>query len=242
MKGITDIHSHIMFQVDDGARTIQESIEMLKAEYEQGVRAVVLTPHYHAGKYMPKTEVIEKRFEQLQTEIRDIIPEMKLYLGNEIMSFGDMVDMLQQGYIRSLAESSYVLVEFYPFIDYSIMEKSLNLLLLGGYIPIVAHCERYKCLRAVFKGIHWKNINHLVEMGAYMQVNVTSVFGKDSKFVSRLIDNDFLHFVASDAHNLGRRGIYWDECVKYLKKKYNTKYIEWLLVENPNRVIAGEYI
>ena len=58
-------------------------------------------------------------------------------------------------------------------------------------------------------------------MGAYLQVNAVSVFERETKFVEKLIENDYLHFIATDVHSLGRRNVYWDECIKYLRKKYN---------------------
>mgnify|MGYP000048576727 FL=1 len=62
MVDITDIHSHILFQVDDGSPSIETSLEILKKEYQQGVRNVICTPHYHAGECMPKPDVIKKNF------------------------------------------------------------------------------------------------------------------------------------------------------------------------------------
>lgn len=242
MKGFTDIHSHILYKVDDGARSIENSVEILKKEYEQGVENVILTPHFHAGECMPGTDRVREHYENIKLEAKKLIPEMKIYLGNEIMACNDMVEMLEQKKLFTLADSRYVLVEFYPSVQYSEIEKTMSNLLNGGYIPIIAHCERYKCLRNVFKVINVNYIGHLVEMGAYMQVNSSSVFGRDHKFVEKLADYDFVHFIASDVHNLSTRGVHWDKCIKYLKKKYNKKYIEWLLIENPQKVLAGEYI
>ena len=153
-----------------------------------------------------------------------------------------MADMLHQGKLFTLADTNYVLVEFYPTVSFSQMEKYISLLLNGGYIPVVAHCERYQCLRNALKGLNSRNISHLIEMGAYMQVNATSVFGSEHKFVSKLIAHDYLHLIASDVHSLGKRGVYWEECVNYLEKKYNEDYLTWLLVENPAKVLKGKYI
>ena len=242
MTGITDIHSHILFQVDDGSPSLKTSIDILKKEYSQGVRNVICTPHYHAGECMPEGQLIEDNFQVLKKEAKEIIPEMNLFLGNEIMACNDMAQMLSSGELFTLAHTNYVLVEFYPTVIFSQMEKYISSLLNGGYIPVIAHCERYKCLRNAFKGVNNKNISHLIEMGAYLQVNVTSVFGSEHKFVSKLIDNDYLHLIASDAHSLGRRGVYWEECVNYLEKKYNEDYLNWILVENPSKILKGEYI
>lgn len=242
MRGITDIHSHILHDVDDGAESIEESIEILKREYAQGVTSVILTPHYHLGECMPEPEIVKEHYEELQSRINEIIPEMELYLGNEIMACNDMVDILNAGKLFSLAGTQYVLVEFYPLVDYQIMERNLNVLLQGGYIPIVAHCERYRCLRTTFWGVNVKHVRHLTEMGVYMQVNASSVYGKDKKFVSKLINKDLLHLVASDVHGLDKRGVYWDKCIKYLTKKYDKEYIDLLLVENPKKILNNEYI
>jgi protein-tyrosine phosphatase len=242
MIDITDIHSHILFQVDDGSPSLETSLDILEQEYRQGVRNVICTPHHHAGECMPEPDLIKKHFSILEKETMVKFPNLKLHLGNEIMVCNDIVDMLLKGELFTLAGTNYVLVEFYPNGLFSQMEKYISLLLNAGYIPIVAHCERYKCFRNAFGGLNNKNISHLIEMGAYMQVNVVSVFGSEHKFVSKLIDNDYLHFIASDAHSLGRRGVYWKECINYLKKKYNEDYLNWLLVENPARLLRGEYI
>lgn len=242
MKGITDIHTHIMFRVDDGSDSMEKSLEMLRQEYNQGVTNVILTPHYHVGGCVPDREIVKNRYMELKEKVHTLIPEMNIYLGNEIMACNDMVEMLDAKKVFTLAESSYVLVEFYPGVQYSAMEKFLSTLLNGGYMPVVAHCERYKCLRSSLKVINYKNMEHLIEMGVYMQVNVTSVFGNDHKFIGKLIQNDFLHLVASDAHSLGVRGIYWDKCIKYLSKKYDEEYIESILVTNPKKILENQYI
>ena len=242
MTGITDIHNHILYQVDDGADSIETTMTLLQKEYDQGVRNVILTPHYHIGACMPDTRTIQEHFQKILEETQKKIPHLNLYLGNEIMACNDIIEMLQSKKVFTLAESRYVLIEFYPSVSYSGMERYVSNLLNNGYIPIIAHCERYKCLREMFQVIKGSAIRHLVEMGAYLQVNVTSVYGKDKKFVAKLIEKDYLHLVASDAHDLEHRNIFWEECIKYLEKKYNKEYIEWLLIKNPKKILSSEYI
>lgn len=242
MTGITDIHSHILFQVDDGADSIETSLKLLEKEYAQGVQNVILTPHFHIGECMPQRELVDEHFEQLQKLVKQKIPELHLFLGNEIMACNDMVGLLDEGAINTLAGTRFVLVEFYPTVQYDTMLKHVSNLLNGGYTPIIAHCERYNCLHAPMKKIHAKNISHLIEMGAYMQVNASSVFGRGAKFIEKLIDNDYLHFIATDAHSLGHRNVYWDECITHLRKKYNDEYLTWLLIENPKKMLSGEYL
>lgn len=242
MRRITDIHSHIIYGVDDGADSMETSLKIIEQEWEQGVSKIILTSHFHIGEYMAERQKVYSRYEKIKAEVNKILPEMELHLGNEIMACNDMVELLERGKLFTLANTQYVLVEFYPAVQYAVMEKYLRDLLNGGYIPIVAHCERYRCLRAPGRIISGSRIYHLIEMGAYMQVNASSVYGKDRKFVAKLIDNDLLHFVGSDAHNTRNRGVTWDKCIEYLEKKYNHSYIEWLLVENPDKVLEGKYI
>ena len=165
---------------------------------------------------MPDTRTIQEHFQKILEETQKKIPHLNLYLGNEIMACNDIIEMLQSKKVFTLAESRYVLIEFYPSVSYSGMERYVSNLLNNGYIPIIAHCERYKCLREMFQVIKGSAIRHLVEMGAYLQVN--------------------------DAHDLGHRNIFWEECIKYLEKKYNKEYIEWLLIKNPKKILSSEYI
>ncbi|MCI9565135.1 MAG: hypothetical protein HFG30_03885 [Eubacterium sp.] len=242
MKGITDIHSHILFEVDDGSDSIETSLKLLRKEYEQGVRNIILTPHFHIGECMPESKLVREHFGQLMKLAKREIPELQLFLGNEIMACNDMVRLLDEGVINTLAGTRFVLVEFYPSVQYETMLKYISNLLNGGYNPIIAHCERYACLHSTFKKIHAKNLSHLIEMGVYLQVNAVSVFERDVKFVEKLIDNDYLHFIATDAHSLGHRNVYWDKCIRFLRKRYNDDYLKWLLIDNPKKILSGQYL
>ena len=238
MQGIIDIHNHILFDIDDGAKSIGESIEMIKKEYEQGVRKIILTPHYYQGYYTYDKEQYDIRYRELSDKVRGIYPDFELYKGQEILYTNDIKTLLQNDGIQRMADSKYVLIEFMIDIAYSELEKSVKEVLMEGCVPIIAHCERYKCL--------WKSISkirHIVESGAYIQVNaatVTSFSGKG--FVRQLIDEDLIHFIATDAHNLSGRTVNMAKCVDYLLKRYNEEYVRWLLIENPQKVIDDEYI
>ena len=161
MKGITDIHSHILFEVDDGSDSIETSLKLLRKEYEQGVRNIILTPHFHIGECMPESKLVREHFGQLMKLAKREIPELQLFLGNEIMACNDMVRLLDEGVINTLAGTRFVLVEFYPSVQYETMLKYISNLLNGGYNPIIAHCERYACLHSTFKKIHAKRWEYI---------------------------------------------------------------------------------
>lgn len=242
MTNITDLHNHILYGVDDGAASLESSMEIIKREYEQGVRNIIFTPHFHIGECMPEQEKVESHFDKLKKEVEKVYPDMALFLGNEIMACNDMVSMLEEGKLRTLAGSRYVLVEFYPTVRAAEMEKYLRDLLNGGYIPIIAHCERYSCLRKKIGILNKEMMKHFIEMGVFLQVNASSVFGRDKKFVSKLIQENMLYFIGTDAHSTGRRGVFWEECIEQLQKKCSQGYIRWLLEENPKKVIDDKYM
>lgn len=238
MKGFTDIHNHILFGVDDGAKTIEDSIALIQDEYAQGVRKIIITPHFQGGVYETDNEIICERFNVLKKAVAENYPDMELYLGNEILFTEDIVELINRNKINTLANSKYVLVEFVPSIRYGILEKNIKDVLISGFIPIIAHAERYECLIE-----NVKRVEHLVETGAYVQINAKSVFSFGyKKIVKKLIGRDCVHFVASDAHDIQKRGVHFDKCIKYLTKKYGEEYVDWLLIENPQKVIDNQYI
>lgn len=91
-----DIHSHILPEVDDGSKNIEQSLEMLKEAERQGITDIILTPHYR-HEYLTKKEHIEKNFAQLKTAAKEHDINISLYLGQEIFAFGDMVKSLSAG-------------------------------------------------------------------------------------------------------------------------------------------------
>ena len=113
MKGLYDIHCHILPGVDDGARNMEESLWMLNKEYQEGVRHVILTPHFRYDMFEPHMNIVTRQFMQLRRAAMNIGDEgMRLYLGCELHSSMDMVECLKKGRRLTLAGSRYVLVEF----------------------------------------------------------------------------------------------------------------------------------
>ncbi len=242
MKGFTDIHNHILFKCDDGSDSLETSIEMVREEYKQGARNLILTPHYDEESFNLSVERWNNHFEELKAKVKELYPDMKLYLGNEVLLCNDMVEKINAGKILTMAGSRYVLIEFYPTEDYTTIERALSQLVNGGFIPIIAHCERYRAFRKKIGVINKTNLEHVVDMGCYLQVNATSVYREDKKFVAKLIENEMLHLIGTDAHSLGRRGIHWGKCIDFLTSTYDDRLVEWLLVRNPEMIISGEYI
>ena len=218
MKGLYDIHCHILPGVDDGARNMEESLWMLNKEYREGVRNVILTPHFRYDMFEPHLNIVTRQFMQLRRAAMNIGEEgMRLYLGCELHSSMDMVECLKKGRRLTLAGSRYVLVEFSNEDEKSYIEERIRNLLMNGYIPIIAHVERYKATR--------NDIGFLMElkqMGAYIQINADTISGQEGfgarTFAKKVMKQGILDFVGSDGHRKNERIPEIGRCVAKTEK------------------------
>ena len=213
-----DIHTHILYGVDHGAQTIDESIAMLQTAYDEDVRNIICTPHFGLSNVDYRNDVAENNFKRLQEVAREKFPDMNLYMGNELYWSQGIVDSLKRGEAKTLADSDYVLVEFSEEVEQIEIVEAVQRLKWSGYIPIIAHIERYSSL--VGKP---EEIRQLIKLGAYIQVNIRSfrppqkkgVFRGNKRRVERrnwcieLANKRLIHFIASDSHdNEIRRPVY----------------------------------
>ena len=142
-----DIHCHILPGVDDGSRSMEESLAMLGMEYDEGVRFILLTPHFRYDMFETGLETIKKRFQELQQQSKEKWPDLTLRLGCELHRSMDMVECLKDGRRLALNGTRYVLLEFSGRDPRSMIFERTKDLLDHGYRPIVAHVERYPVLR-----------------------------------------------------------------------------------------------
>ena len=219
MEGYIDVHNHGLFGVDDGAGSLEESLAMLRMAYEDGVRAVVFTPHAHYRRGHAAPQMIYERVELLREQIKDTCPDLRLFAGNELYYDSEMPEKIENNEVCRLADSGYVLVEFSPGVGFSEMKKAFRELLSVGVMPVLAHVERYECLYEDKDGVP-----ELWEMGVYFQANASGVLGhhggREKKFLKRLLKDGYIQVIASDAHDTDGRSPVLSECVAYVQKKY----------------------
>ena len=236
-----DIHSHLLAGIDDGCKDIGESLTLLKSASEQGITDLVLTPHYMEDtKYNANNEEKNKRFEELKEEAKKQGIEINLYLGNEVYITEKFLDLLEKKEIMTINNSKYVLLEF-PLGNmlYNTKEIIYNLV-VSGYVPILAHPERYRIFQR-----HPEHIDEYLRMGVLLQGNYKSLFGKygsdAKKTLTYFIKNNKITFLASDCHHDK------DYKIKKIKKKLKSitksdNIVEDLLENNFNKVILNENI
>ncbi|MCI8506441.1 MAG: capsular biosynthesis protein [Lachnospiraceae bacterium] len=229
-----DIHNHILFGVDDGAEDIEESFDMLEDAKSQGAEAVILTPHYRHGMFGYPLERIEENYQKLDKLAAKL--GISLYLGCEYHVNSEIVANLQDGRCRTLAGSDYVLMEYSYQTEYSRIADYTGRLLSCGYIPVIAHVERYKCLQK-----QPSLCGELANRGAMIQINADSILGIDGRaaerFCKKLLKNQWADVIASDAHGREERRSHMAKCQKSVEKAYGMTYADRLFMGNPLRII-----
>lgn len=233
----SDIHTHILYGVDDGAKDLKDSMELITEEWEQGVNRIIMTPHYGPKFGSPDKKLLENRFAVIQEEARKYYPDMELYLGSELYYQRDTIQDLKEGKALTLAGSKYILVEFGVSDSYSKILQAIQDFIYAGYLPIIAHVERYEAVRQ-----HLDRAKELVKTGAYLQINASSFLGgflnKTTAFCNKLLKEDLVYFIASDCHDLKNRCPNIAEGLKAAQKKA-AKYEYESFVD---KVIEGKYI
>ncbi|WFR57875.1 capsular biosynthesis protein [Anaerocolumna sp. AGMB13025] len=241
MSGFIDIHNHLLPGVDDGPKSIEQTINMLRIAYAEGTRTIIATPHYQEDRYMVNKVVLEEKVREVSKAAKSAGIEMDIFLGCEIYYNHNCVKLLKEKVIPTMAGTKYVLVEFIPVADSRYIKNALQEILLEGFCPIVAHIERYE---AFIKDLTF--IENLLDMGVYMQVNsmsITNSWGKKNKSATRkLLRNNLIQFVATDAHNELKRIPRIRKCYNFLRKKYGEAYADELLFGNQQKLLLGQDI
>ncbi len=240
IEGLIDMHCHIVPGVDDGAADLMTAAKMMKMEYENGVAAIIVTPHYRRGMFETPQRKVEKQFRKIYNLTQKSRSGMKAYLGCEYHTNTDMVSDLLAGKRPTMAGSRYVLTEFSSAHSYLNIRNQVYELVAAGFKPIVAHVERYPCL---VKNIEL--IEELIELGGEIQLTSESVAGRSSRQVKRfcneLLKAGNVHYIASDAHDLESRKPNLQACAVYLEKKFGKDMMEQILIKNPKKIIlSGE--
>lgn len=234
-----DIHNHMLFGVDDGAKTEAEMQQLIDASYADGVRHLCFTPHYHPGYFGEHQAQIAAAFEQARQFTAERCADLQLYLGNELRYERSCMEWLAQGKCRTLNDSKYLLVDFlYPEPAEAILEAMLRVL-NAGYRPVLAHVERYETFHRDLR-----EIDRLKSWGVILQVDAQSPLGglgHGSKVrARRLLSAGAVDLIASDAHDLRNRPPQLSDCYEFVSRKYGDDYASHLFLEQPLRILKGE--
>lgn len=238
---MTDIHSHILPELDDGAFDMICSVEMAELAVESGVTAMIATPHSNQRGYFENyaSERLYKRFENLKSELRRNDIPLELYLGMEVFGTPDAAQLYREGKLLTLNGGRYMLVEFGFRADTDFMDTVLYRLMDAGCVPVIAHPERYVSLQ-----ISSDIVTKWLDDGMGLQVNKGSLsgrFGIDAKRLAYgLLEQGMISCIASDAHGAQTRSPDMSDIREFLAVEYSETLAELLLAENPNRILRNE--
>lgn len=203
MAKIIDTHSHILPGIDDGAGSWKEALCMLKTAQAQGIRRVIATPHWGGPfGYTDPVQIRELCF-TLQEKARRHNISVKIYQGQEVMYTEEAADRIANGEILTLADSRYVLAEFYQGIGYSGIFRAVQRFTQSGYSPIIAHAERYEALKDIGR------LEELRKQGAYIQLNFRAIGGKWHDFTTRWCRKALKEGLADYKTNLNYKSSGW---------------------------------
>ena len=242
---MTDMHIHILPDVDDGSEDMQDSLLMAQLALEGGVDTIICTPHGNLSEGYDRafaeeehTDLIRDTYEQFQTELKRRGIPLKVHLGMEIYSTPDSAELLKNGTLLTMCGGPYCLIEF-GFEDPAAMcTRRIEEMLDAGFRPIIAHPERYECVqRTVKTALEW------VYMGCQLQGNRGSILGRFGKRPHRavweMLRNDMITYIGSDAHSPYARTPYMQDVYEILSEDFSPKTAKRLLSENAEKYLLN---
>lgn len=199
-----DLHSHILPAIDDGAKTLDVSLEMARIAVADGIRVMACTPHIYPGLYMNDAKGIRTARQKLQAELDANQIALKLVDGADIHLVPGLLDGLRAGDVPSINGTRYLLLEPSHHVAPPRFAELVFNLVAAEYVPIITHPERLVWIEDQFPVFQ-----ELVRQGAWMQVTagaLTGAFGPRAKhWGERFVREGLTHIIATDAHSTGRR-------------------------------------
>ena len=245
MFDLVDIHCHALCDVDDGARNETVMKAMIDIAYRDGIKTICFTPHFKTYEFRDNDDIddyhkrIDKSFETAQQYALEKYPDMMLYLGNEIMYHNEIISSLSSLDCKSLNGSAYILVEFQPSVTCYDIESAILKILRRGYIPVIAHIERYSAL--IKKP---ELVVDLRNMGALMQINSRSItkfkIGKIARFIRGLLKRKQVDIVATDSHDDSFFVPNLSKSMMFVSKHYGESYAEKIFCKNALKVVSNK--
>lgn len=236
-----DCHNHVLWNVDDGIQTIEETHIALQQASADGYVALCVTPHVTPGKTtLEDINELKDRFESFKVIADEY--NISAYLGCELLMNYDTIDSIDNDLFISMNNGRYILTEFSLTRDVSTIEyidDYLQELIDRGYIPIIAHAERY-----FPKGIDLKLVQRWADLGCLIQINRTSLLGMYGKVLKsnceKLLKNKLVSLVCSDAHSIeGNRILKLSDTYSVLSSIVGIYNAGILLYENPLHIITN---
>jgi len=232
-----DLHCHILPSIDDGSRSLNESVEMAREAFECGFSSIFCTSHFMEESFVLKHEnqiILNDLRENLISESVDI----NLYSGNELYVSTEIIQWMHDDKFQTLNSSKYFLMELPLKYEVSYLNDVIFKSMLNGYVPIIAHPERYK-----FVQDDPNSLINFIESGVLFQMNYGSIIGIYGKEVSKtaaiLLKNNMIHFLGTDTHRKNSIYLKMDSIFYTLRKLIDEDTISDLSLKNAQIVFEN---
>lgn len=236
-----DLHCHYLPGIDDGAQTLEESLELARAAVAAGITMAVMTPHVHPGRYENTAASVSKLCAAFQRVLSHQHIPLQVRAGGEVRISADIMPMIDSAEIPFLGELDGYRIMLLEFPHSHLLmgaDKLVNWLLGRRIRPLIAHPERNKdVMRSVDR------IEPFVQMGCLLQLTGASIigqFGKPAQECAReIIERNWASVVATDAHNLRHRPPNLDLAYKALVEIGGDIFAQQLTQETPAAIVAA---
>lgn len=231
-----DIHSHLIPNVDDGSKSPEETFELIKEAEKAGITDIVLTPHYIANSYEqdPRTLILIK--DKLKQILDKENINVNLHIGMEVYIVDNLIELIKQGRLLTLAGSKYLLMELPLNTNVQYLDMVIFKLIENNIVPIIAHPERYKFVQE-----KPDNVKKLIDSGCLIQSNIGSILGIYGKHAKKtiiyLLKNSLVHFLATDAHRENTIYPMLKKAIKKIERIIGKEKIEELTKTNAQKIL-----
>ena len=233
-----DIHNHLLFGIDDGSKSIEESVDVLKDLESIGYTDVILTPHYISNSRY-SSDVVSNYYlmKELESSLKENNINIKLHLGNEIFIDDDIMGLIKNREAYTLNGSMYVLIELPMSGEYDGYQDIFDDLISSGCKVVLAHPERYISFQNDYnKALELENI------GVIFQSNLGSLLGKygmgAKKLIKRLLKDKKVTFLATDIHHKKHDLNDFNKAKKVALKYISEVEFNKLVKENPSLLLG----
>ena len=232
-----DVHCHLIYVIDDGARSFEGTVKMIRDAVNNQISTIITTPHITPGQARFPYEDYMAHLEETRAYLAQQNIPLKLYTGSEVLYTHNTPYMLADGKVPTIAGTQYVMLEFSPDDTFKFLLDAGRSVASSGYIPIYAHAERYECLKKLsqIEEMH-------VECNAQIQMNARTVVKKhkffQERWVRKMLDSGMVDYIGTDCHDMPGRGNCMAACFERLKEDLGAEAAHALTHGNAEKILS----